>query len=169
MRHLINRDNSCCFSGYRPEKLSWGSDEDDMRCTELKRKIAESAERIYSSGIRHFICGMARGSDMYFCEAVLFLRAEHPDITIEAAIPYEKQAENWNENERARYNGLVALCDQITYVSREYERNCMLRRNRYMVDNSCVLLAVFDGKLGGTSYTMKYATRRGLEIIEISP
>ena len=166
---LINRDNSCCFSGYRPEKLPWGANESDPRCEALKGFLLDAVERLYLSGIRHFICGMARGCDTYFCEAVLSLRMKHSDITLEAAIPCEEQALRWSQNDRDRYNILVGKCDYVTYVEKEYSRGCMHRRNRYMVDNSSVLLAVYDGKSGGTIYTINYAARRGLEVIEITP
>jgi len=169
MYPLINRDNSCCFSGYRPEKLPWGADEGDLRCEALKMRLSEAAEKIFLSGIRHFICGMARGSDMFFCEVVLCLREKHGGITVEAAIPYEDHASGWREKDRDRHFYLTERCDYATYVSSEYKRSCMLRRNRYMVDNSAVLLAVYDGKPGGTKYTIEYAMRRGLEIIEIVP
>jgi len=169
MLSLINRENTCCFSGYRPEKLAWGNDEEHPGCAALKDKIICSSERIYLSGIRHFICGMARGSDTYFCEAILALRSKYPDISIEAAVPYEAQAENWPENDRKRYYELIKRCDNITYVSKHYTKSCLLRRNRYMVSNSSVILAVYDGKSGGTAYTIKYAARKGLEIIVIEP
>ena len=169
MYPLINRDNSCSFSGYRPEKLPWGTREDDMRCLTVKDKLAASLERIYLSGIRHYICGMARGSDTYFCEAVLELRRKYPDVTLEAAIPCEEQAARWTEEDRCRYFRLVAQCDYETYVSHKYTRDCMIRRNRYMVDHSSILLAVYDGKFSGTMHTVEYAARRGLEIIEIAP
>jgi len=170
MYPLINPDNSCCFSGYRPEKLPWGADEGDPRCVALKEKLKNEAERIVLSGIHHFISGMARGSDTYFCEAMLLLReTKHPEITIEAAIPYEDQASRWLEEERDRYSRLVGQCDYVTFVCREYSKSCMQRRNRYMVDNASILLAVFDGKTGGTKNTLRYAKHRGLEIIEIRP
>jgi len=169
MLPLTNRDNTCCFSGYRPEKLPWGENEDDPGCEALKENLKNAAEKIHLSGIRHFITGMARGSDTYFCEAMLDLRKKYPDITLEAAIPNVRQASRWREEERDRYARLVELCDDVTYVSREYKRDCMYRRNRYMVDNSSVLLVVFDGQPGGTKYTLDLAKRRGLEIIMITP
>ena len=170
MYPLINRDNTCSFSGYRPEKLPWGTSEDDPRCTALKARLKAIAERVVLSGIRHFICGMARGSDTYFCEAMLFLREEkYPQVSVEAAIPYEEQASRWFEEERSRYSLLLKQCDFVTCISREYTRNCMFRRNRYLVDSSSILLAVYDGKPGGTKYTLEYAMRRGIEIIEIAP
>ena len=43
----------------------------------------------------------------------------------------------------------------------------MLRRNRYMVDHSALLIAVYDGMLGGTMYTLSYAMKQGLEIVTL--
>jgi len=166
---LINTGNTCCFSGHRPEKLPWRKREDDPRCLRLKEKIRDVAEAVYLSGVTHFICGMARGCDMYFCEELISLREEHPDITIEAAIPCEEQAKTWTEQERSRYFGLIAECDIETLVGRAYTPDCMIKRNRFMVDNSCVLIAVYDGTLGGTMQTVNYARRKGIDIIQIEP
>jgi len=164
-----DREKSCCFSGYRPEKLPWRGNEDDPRCVELKEQLNDTLFQLYESGTRHFICGMARGSDTYFCESVLRLRRFCTDITIEAAIPCEDQAAKWSEADRRRYFDLVAQCDFETYVSRQYTRDCMTKRNRYMVDNASVLIAVYDGKFGGTMYTIEYAARSGVRIIEFEP
>jgi len=54
-------------------------------------------------------------------------------------------------------------------VQRHYDRGCMLRRDRYMVDRSALLIAVFDGTAGGTQYTVLYALRRGVETVTIEP
>ena len=78
---------SVCFSGYRPEKLPWGGDESDPRCAVLKKRLYDAAESACAEGYRHFICGMARGVDLYACEAVLQLREKYRDVTVEAAIP----------------------------------------------------------------------------------
>jgi len=169
MHLLINPTNSCAFTGYRPEKLPWGSDEKSLRCVSLKESLARTVEQLISSGIRHFICGMARGCDTYFCEAVLDLRKTYPLATIEAAVPYRGQESRWLPNEIERYFGLLALCDLVTYVSEEYSRNCMMKRNRYMVKNASVLIAVFDGQPGGTKNTVDYAVKKGFEVIMINP
>ena len=75
---------SCSFSGHRPEKLPWGDNERDERCLALKASMDEMVRKAYDDGYRHFICGMARGCDTYFCEAVLRLRDRVQDITLEA-------------------------------------------------------------------------------------
>lgn len=163
----MDRAHTCCFTGHRPEKLPWREDEEDSRCLALKDRLAEELERAYGKGIRHFLCGMARGADFYFCEAALALRDRRAGVTVEAVIPCEEQAARWREKERERYFSLVERCDYETMVQRHYDKGCMLRRNRYMVDRSSLLIAVYDGMLGGTMYTLTYAMRKNLEIVTL--
>ena len=54
-------------------------------------------------------------------------------------------------------------------VQQRYDRFCMLRRDRYMVDRSAAVLAVFDGTPGGTQYTLNYAMEKKLEILLLDP
>ncbi len=160
----MRRSLCCSFTGHRPEKLPWGDNEGDPRCLELKDKLARSLEAAYGAGYRHFLCGMARGADFYFCEAVLALRERMPGVTLEAVIPCEEQAARWSERDRNRYYALVAACDHETMVQRRYDKGCMLRRNRYLVDHAARLIAVYNGLLGGTMYTISYAMKQGLEL-----
>ena len=90
----VEREQTCCFTGHRSSKLPWHTNEGDIRCVELKRKLREALREEYEGGIRHFICGMASGSDMYFAEAVLSLGERHEDAVLEAAIPCPEQAEH---------------------------------------------------------------------------
>lgn len=161
----MDRTQSCCFTGHRPEKLPWGSNETDARCEKLKDELRCHVEGVYLAGCTHFICGMARGCDLYFAEAVLALREQHGEVTLEAAIPCDTQANAWPAEEQRRYEHLMAECDEVTFVSHVYSPGCMQRRNEYMVDKSTVLLAVFNGSVGGTMNTILYARRKGLQVI----
>lgn len=163
----MDRQKTCCFSGHRAAKLPWGSNELDPRCISLKRELDNTLKALYSTGTRHFICGMALGSDMYFAEAVIALRGAHPDVTLEAAIPCPEQAERWESGQRERYERLLNECDVKTVVSQRYTPDCMDKRNRYMIDNSSVLVAVFGGGTGGTFNTIRHAIREGLRIVEL--
>ena len=164
---MRGRQSACCFTGHRPGKLPWRGDEGDARCLALKRAIAAAAEAAYEEGYRHFLCGMAQGCDLYFCEAVLALRSRRRDVTVEAAIPCPSQAVGWSASQRARHEALVAACDFETLVSQRYTPSCMQRRDRYMVDHASLLIAAFDGSPGGTRYTVEYAMRRGLDIVDL--
>lgn len=164
---MRGRQSACCFTGHRPGKLPWRYREEDPECVSLKRRIADAVETAYQEGYCHFLCGMAQGCDLYFCEAVLDLRSRHPEVTVEAAIPCPTQAEGWPPDQRGRYARLVAACDFETLVSDRYTSSCMQRRDRYMVDHASLLIAAFDGTPGGTRYTMEYAMRRGLQIVDL--
>ena len=161
------RQESCCFTGHRPAKLPWGYNEQDPRCVKLKERIADAVLLAYQEGYRHFLCGMAQGCDLYFCEVVLALRTRHPEITVEAAIPCPTQADGWSAAQRERYRRILEQCDYETMVQEHYTRECMQRRNRYMVDHSDLLIALHDGLPGGTRYTIEYALRRGVNIIDV--
>ena len=146
-------------------KLPWGMNERDPRCTALKLELAARLEAMYALGYRHFLCGMAIGCDMYFAEAVLALREVHGDVTLEAAIPFGDQPGRWDEAQRRRYNSLIDRADKVTVLQIGYTSDCMMQRNRYMVDRSSLLLACFDGRPGGTMNTILYAERSGLQVI----
>ena len=161
------RQMTVCFSGYRPEKLPWGYDECDPRCAQLKQRLRRAVCAACDDGFRHFICGMAQGCDLYFCELALALRQLHGDVTVEAAIPCPSQADGWGEAQKSRYRDILARCDYETMVQQSYTPGCMQRRNRYMVDHASLLIAVNDGARGGTRSTIEYAFKRGVNVLDI--
>ena len=164
---MADREHSCCFTGHRPQKLPWGMNEDDPRCISLKAELDARLTAIYELGYRHFLCGMAIGCDMFFAEAVLKLKEQHDDVTLEAAIPFGDQPGRWGQALRRRYNGLIDSADKVTVLQYGYTPDCMMRRNRYMVDRSSLLLACYDGRPGGTMHTILYAERSGVKVIVV--
>lgn len=142
----------------------------DERCIRFCRELDRQVELAYQSGYRHFISGMARGGDLLFCEAVLRIKQRHPEVILEAAIPYAGQASRWGTSQRERYQRLLAQCDLQTLIQQDYTRGCMLRRNYYMVERSSRLIALYDGTPGGgTCNTLLYAIRRALDVIQLDP
>lgn len=153
----------CAFSGHRPEKLPWGSDETDPRCIALKTRMEQELRKLCCRGCRHFLCGMARGCDLYYLEILAGLRSEYP-LTLEAVIPCPSQAERWDETQQKNYLRLLGCCDKTTVLEERYSEGCMLRRNRYMIEHADILMTVYDGSPGGTAAAVRYAKARGVEI-----
>ena len=162
-----DRAATCTFTGHRAAKLPWKDDEEDPRCLALKRCLFGSVEAMYFSGVRRFISGMSTGADFYFCDAVLELRETRDDILLEAAIPCPEQSRSWSAENRRRYQRLLEQCDRQTLIAPHYSRYCMIQRNRYMVDASGWLIAVYNGSPGGTRSTLLYAMRQGLQIVQL--
>ena len=152
----------CAFTGHRPEKLPWGTQEEDPRCAALKRQIAKAIDRAVEAGAFCFACGMARGCDLYFAEAVLERKTKRPELRLEAWLPCRGQADRWPEADRKRYEGLLSQCDRVIFVEERYSEGCMLRRNRAMLDRAGRLISVYSGSGGGTGQAVRYARSKGL-------
>ncbi|KJS84812.1 SLOG family protein [Desulfosporosinus sp. BICA1-9] len=159
----------CCFTGYSPSKLPFKNDENSIACVNLKILIYRETEAAIKDGYTHFICGFALGSDTYFAETVIGLRDRYPEITLEAALACETQAEHWPERDRDRYFGLLDKCDRETFVSRSYYKGCYLDRNSYIVNQAQRLIAVFDDQFSGTMVTISKAKAKKLELVIINP
>ena len=166
---MYTREETCCFTGHRPEKLPWGKNESDPRCLLLKKRLRDALEAAYTEGKRHFLCGMARGCDFYFAEAVIALREQKAGVTLEAAIPCAVQSVSWSAQQRERWKRLVDACDQKTVLQEHYTPDCMHRRNRYMVEHSSLVIAVYDGSDGGTRRTLEHAIREKVPFVDIDP
>ena len=146
-------EKTCCVTGHRdiPEnKLTYVKEE-------LKKHILQAIE----DGCTHFISGFAGGSDLIFAQIVADLKKENHTLSLEAAIPYEKRLESPNQQLQV----LLQVFDEIQVCSKEYTRDCFFIRNRYMVDDSKYVIAVYDGrKKGDTYYTIRYAHQEKKEV-----
>lgn len=154
----------CAFTGHRPEKLPWGEDESDLRCVALKVRISQAVRYLVNQGYRNFACGMARGCDFYFAEAVFAAQLWQPDIHLYAFLPCPEQASHWSAADRSRRELILKKCSKIYMVEQQYSEGCMLRRNRVMLERSNHLISVYDGSGGGTGAAVRYAEAIGIPI-----
>ena len=163
-------ERCCAFTGHRPKKFPWGYNEADIRCVTLKKAITEEIVKRVDAGYTGFLSGMAEGTDTWAALAVLALKKENPALKLHCVLPCEGQADEWSASARELYFSILEQVDEIVYVNREYSKNCMLKRNRYLVDHAACLLAVYNGEQrGGTAMTVRYARKLGREIIVLNP
>ena len=163
-------EKCCAFTGHRPGKFPWRYDEIDARCIALKKALTEQIAKLADVGYTDFFSGMAEGTDTWAALAVLALKKENPALKLHCVLPCEGQADQWSASARELYFSILEQADDIVYVSREYSKDCMLERNRYLVDHAACLLAVYNGEWrGGTAMTVRYAQKLGRKIIIIEP
>ena len=170
MWESIDKKQTVCFTGHRSQKLPWRFNELDARCIEMKKNLRNEVEKVIQRGFDKFICGMALGFDMMCAETVLDLKKQYDGLSLIGALPCKTQDIKWSSRDRDRYRKLLSQLDDIRCIYDEYiGAECMLERNRFMVDNSSVMIALFNGLPGGTKSTIDYARNQNLEIIIIQP
>lgn len=165
------------MTGHRPNKL-WGYDLSRNEYQILFNVLYEIVVKIivdkYEKGYKDFrlINGMALGVDQIFCQLSLKLRntQNKTNIIVEAAVPCIGQESTWHQSSQEKYHDLLKQCDKITMVTNsKYNNKCMNDRNKYIVNHSNILIAVYDGTNGGTMNCVKYAQNMNVDIIQINP
>ncbi len=119
----------------------------------VKQELRCEIDIAINQGYIHFVSGFASGIDLYFAEIIAKLKQNNP-ISLEAAIPYRNRMRCPDVD----FKRLINQCDVIGIHSEEYTPSCFMKRNRFMVQSSELVIAVYDGReKGGTLATMRYA------------
>ena len=161
---------TCCFTGHRPQSLPWGFNEQDERCLKMKEQLKMEIIKAIENGYTTFISGMALGFDMICAEMVLELKKTFPRIKLIGAIPCKTQDKLWKEKDKQRYRSLLTQLDSIRCIYDDYiGPECMLERNRFMINNSSLVIALFNGTNGGTKKTLDYAKECGVKTVVLEP
>lgn len=164
------KNHSCCFTGHRPQKLPWGFNESQPQCKNLKKRLAVEIENAIKSGYHTFWCGMALGFDLMCAETILQLKKTYPHIKLFGALPCKNQEKLWQAAQQKRYRKILLQLDGVRCVFDEYNgAECMHERNEFMINSSSLVIALFNGKAGGTKKTLEYAEKQGCKIVVLAP
>lgn len=159
----------CCFTGYRPQKLPYLKDQFSEGYQNLYLTLMECVKGAVDLGYDYFISGFAEGVDLMAAEVVLALKREGYDIKLEAALPAMNQTDGWDDLSRGIYYMRLDQADRRVCVDRVMDQYSCLRRDEYMVKESDLVIAVFDGQKGGTAYTVGYARKKKRNLWIIDP
>ena len=154
---------TCCFTGHRkivPEHAK-----------AVKDKLLSIIEILARDHDLTFRAGGAMGFDTLAALCVLEKRKEHPEnIKLILCLPCRDQTKGWDSESIELYNFIKSEADDVVLLHEKYVDGCMLERNRYMVDGADVCIAYCQDKnahRGGTAYTVRYAEKQKLKIIDI--
>lgn len=152
-----------CGTGHRPPKLGldYSKKSDDF----LRNFLIEELLLLEIDNEDILIGGCATGYDQAFMEAGLEL-----SIPVIAAMPFPSMAARWPQSGKDRLDKILKRCSNVVYVSDDpYTNKKFAIRDKYMVDNSHQVVALFDSvePNSGTGITVNYAARQGKHIINL--
>lgn len=151
----FDKNVTCAFTGHRILDDSFSKD-----------FLKQNVENLLDRGYRVFLVGMALGFDTE-CFHVLEKLRRKISLKIIACIPCSEQPDTFGKTQKDEYFRMLKESDEQILVSPSYYNGCMQKRNRFMVDNSTVVVAFVRKNRGGAYSTVKYAEKQRKEIIKI--
>lgn len=155
------KEKTCCFTGHR--KIPSES------LPAISRKLKETLIFYIENGYRYFGAGGALGFDTLAAQTVLLLKQHYPWIKLILVLPCKDQAKRWSAQEIEEYERIKSSADKVVYTSEHYYSGCMHKRNRHLVDNSSLCVCYLTERTGGTAYTVEYAAKNNLTVINVAP
>ena len=156
---------TCCFTGHRPGAFPWTGRE-DPRFLKFMEALEKEIDIAIEQGVTHFICGNALGVDTWAAELVIKKKQSNPGLTLEIAVPFTGHNDcNAEVTAVQAASDLVHVVSSATNMAAAYHE-----RNRYMVDSSDTLIAVYDyrsNQKGGTLNTLNYAKKQKKTVSQI--
>ena len=154
------KEKTCCFTGHRNIPLD--------QYQQIADKTEKAIETLIKQGYTIFCAGGALGYDTIAEKIVLNLKKKYTNVQLILVLPCLSQAERWSDSDKKVYEDIKARADKVIYTSQTYTRYCMHVRNRYLVDGSSACICYLTQDKGGTVYTVKYAEKNNLKIINVA-
>lgn len=154
------RKHRCCFTGHRPNKLS-------LKEKEIKPLLEKAIDSAIDNGYVTFITGMAMGTDIWAAEIVLERRRVNKEIHLICALPHPGFENGRSITEKMRFSKIIKEADLVREINSNYFNGCYQVRNKWMVDKSSLVIAVFNGQKSGTKNTIEYAKKKEVEIVNV--
>lgn len=156
-----------CFTGPRPKRENnYQIPNRDL----IFERLKDAINRAYTAGFKKFIFGGAIGIDQLAMQAAVSETTSLTDIELVCAKPFPSQHVIWPKHVQDEFFVLLSYMTVINISPDPYSVEKMDIRNRYMVDNSDVVIAIWDSySKGGTKNCIDYAIKQGKSVLIIDP
>ena len=157
-------NKSVCFTGHR----TIAEDKET-----LSARLYALLERLVTEKkVTDFYTGGAVGWDALAALTVLKLRESYPEVKLHLVLPcpFEEQSAKWNEAQKAEYQHILGLADNVEQVSDRYYNGCMKARNARLVElasDYCICYWNPKHYRSGTGQTVRMAQKKGIEVINL--
>lgn len=151
-------EKTCCVTGHKDIPVR----QMEAVKADLRREIGKAV----ADGYTGFMTGFINGVEQCFAEIVAEMKKEHPKLRLIAVLPYQKRLDTLQAGKRTK--ALLNACSEIIVIQENYEPSVYARRNRYIVNQSDRVIAVYDGReKGGTVKVIRLAHMMRKELREI--
>ena len=140
-------------TGHRPQKLTGWSRGGETELMDI------AIVRLLDLDPKKVITGMALGWDQVVACAALRM-----GIPVIAAVPFPQQPDPWRPTQKLLYSHILERCAEVHMLADHYSAHNLQKRNEWMVDHSDRILALWDGKPGGTANCVVYACNREVPV-----
>ena len=157
----VRKENAVCFTGHR---------EIGEPISDVELRLTETVECLIEQGYVFFWAGGARGFDTIASEVLLKLKSIYLQIHLFLALPFDEQythEKNWTQAEISQYHRIKETASNVVILCDGFRPGAYHQRNRYLVDNSSVCIAYLNRDKSGTGYTVRYAKKRGLQVVNL--
>lgn len=156
------KNQTCFFTGHRelaePVEV-------------IEKRLPDTVEALIQSGYRYFGAGGARGFDALASETVLKLKERYPHIHLILVLPFPEQYRQegiWTSAEIDQYHSLQERASKVVTLSPAYSSGVYYRRDRHLADHASLCVAYLKRKNSGSGYTVNYAARQGLRVLNLA-
>lgn len=156
---MTDSNKICCFTGHRSIPAD--------HLSELYHLLDSALEDLIARGVRTFRAGGAIGFDTIAALRVLSMKSRGADIRLELILPCRDQTRNWPRAAVLDYHFILDHADSVSYVTETYHPHCMLARDRALVEGSDFCIAYLTQNRGGTAYTVAYALKHHVELLNL--
>ncbi|MFT3951725.1 MAG: SLOG family protein [Oscillospiraceae bacterium] len=143
------RPKFCTISGFQI------TGEDIRTENQIKLMLGKEIVDLYRQGYKDFVCNCEMGVPIWAAEMLIELKTVL-SVRLNIAVPFENQAKGFKELWRDVYYKVHEKADAVIFVSKQYKDGCYEECDRFMVDNSDMLLWVGQGE----SYITEYAEQQ---------
>lgn len=141
-----------------------GSPDFQRMIQSLRRAVLRAVEQGYTV----FLSGMSRGFDLWAAETVLELQQTNPQIELWALIAFHGMERYWEPEWQQRYTRVLYRARHTISICDRYQPDCYTRRDEELVKRSSRCICYFTGIPGGTAYTVRYAAKSGLTVVNLA-
>lgn len=146
-------DNCCCGFGHREAQIN------------LKNELQIVIEQlILTDNINVFMTGGMGEFDSQFATAVRSCKVYNKDIKLILVKPYFSNELNVNKEYYEYYYDDVIIPEEL---AGSHYKSAITKRNRWMIDQSQIILSGVYRDFGGAFEAVKYAQKTSKRLIEI--